>query len=311
MFLVMNRIAVIHLIFIAVLSIAHGASDKVDPRRLEVGGTYRVSELTQLMPEMKSADPLAVVSDVKRIPPGGAFVVDALETVYRDTWYKVRAIDSKRKPIGPGFINMKDLLQQEITPFGVSSVKVTRQSPKPVNVAAQDTNRVYSVVSVSDLNFQQEGSDRIIKRKLFRIALASELPEERMREIAGEIVGRETGLDAARLLFFLPGTDPAGLFTAGMCEWSPKGQWNSADLDKPKKLTVEKGSAESRLGAIANESLPVEKKEQVFADMMSVEEQGKDYAQGRAAVAKKHNVSIQQIKSIVEEGVYRNWYSKE
>lgn len=89
----------------------------LNPLELEVGQTYILSKQTPLMPSHSPADPIAALQKMKQIPKGGVFKV--LETVKKrgNPWYKVVALDQRKKRIGTGWINSTALLGQELKAY--------------------------------------------------------------------------------------------------------------------------------------------------------------------------------------------------
>ena len=89
----------------------------LNPLELEVGQTYIVSKQTPLMPSHSPADPIAALQKMKQIPKWGVFKV--LETVKKkgNPWYKVVALDQRKKRIGTGWINSMALLGQELKAY--------------------------------------------------------------------------------------------------------------------------------------------------------------------------------------------------
>lgn len=89
----------------------------LNPLELEVGQTYIVSKQTPLVPSHSPADPIAALQKMKQIPKWGVFKV--LETVKKkgNPWYKVVALDQRKKRIGTGWINSMALLGQELKAY--------------------------------------------------------------------------------------------------------------------------------------------------------------------------------------------------
>jgi len=69
------------------------------------------------MPSHSPADPIAALQKMKQIPKGGVFKV--LETVKKkgNPWYKVVALDQRKKRIGTGWINSTALFGQELKAY--------------------------------------------------------------------------------------------------------------------------------------------------------------------------------------------------
>lgn len=285
---------------------AYGRGGGVNPKQLVVGSSYRVGSLTPLLAEMKQPDPMAVIRTVKHIPPGGAFKVDAMEVVYLDTWYKVRAISPQKKVIGVGYINSKALENQPLTPYGVTTIKASRAVPKPAAVKPVDS-RPYKVIFSKPVNYRSPGANRTINRENVSVHLKKDLTEEELKAVAKEIVGTLDGRDAVSISFYLPDSQTDGPFTAGKAVWAPNGKWEDAATEDDKKLTLEYGGALEKLSKSDILDLPLEQKQAVFKALMKIDEEGTDRSLTRAAIATKHKLKISQVKKIKVEGIYKNW----
>lgn len=285
---------------------AYGQRGGLDPKQLVVGSSYRVGSLTPLLPEMKEPDPMAVVRKVKHIPPGGAFKIDAMEVIYRDTWYKVRAISANRQLIGLGYINSKALENQQLTPYGVTVVQASQAKPKIV-VAEPVDNKPYKIISSKPANYRSPGANRSINRENVSVHLKKELTEAELKVVANEIVDGLGERDAVSILFYLPSSQPEGPFTAGKAVWAPNGKWEDATEDADKKLALEYGGALEKIAKDDILDLPLEEKQEVFKALMRIDEEGADRSLTRAAIATKHKLKISDIKKIRVEGIYKNW----
>jgi len=297
---------------IVLVGTARGAGKKIDERNLQVGESYRVDSLTSLMPEMKKADPMATISNVRYIPPGGAFKVDAVELKYRDMWYKVRAIDAKRQVIGAGYIHSSELAEQKLTTYGVKAVSASSATVPtvPVVEAVADgvDGKAYKIVSSDALDYALASTQKKIKRKLFRIQLLKKMTDAELKQISEDIVKETYGMDAIAVLYYLPDTDLSGPFTAGKATWAPDGRWEDAAKPVAKKFVVEYGSVDDCLDATSVVDLPAEAKQAIYTKLIrSSEVEGKDETQTRAGLARENGITVQQVKQIKTEGIYKNW----
>ena len=71
------------------------------------------------MPEFEPTDPLAAIQRMKQIPKGGAFKVYEVRkrSGTGTLWYRVAAVDQRKKKIGSGWINSIALLGQELKAY--------------------------------------------------------------------------------------------------------------------------------------------------------------------------------------------------
>ena len=302
----MKTLTMVNLLLFVSVAAALGW-ERIDPKQLEVGASYRVDSLTPMTPEMKEADPMATFSKVKRIPPGGAFKIDSIEKKYRDTWYKVRAISASRQAIGTGYINSKVLVDQKLTQFGSSAVTVTRAKPKVVKPVVDANAKPYRIASSTNLNYRTPGSTQVVKRAVFNVLLSKEMSDKDLHTVTQEIVEGDAALDAAYIYYYLPNTPPAGAYTAGRVLWAPSGVWEDAGSETRKRFIIDHGDAMKKLAADSIVSLPDKKKMAIFAAMMRIVELDGDFTQARAAVAKTHNVKVSDLKKITDEGLLKNW----
>jgi len=84
----------------------------------------------------------------------------------------------------------------------------------------------FSTVERKDL------SDRRTARLQFRIQVDESATEPYLRSICEQIIAHETNarpLNAIEFLFYRPGTDVHGPYTAGRAYWAPNGNWADAD----------------------------------------------------------------------------------
>ena len=199
----------------------------------------------------------------------------------------------------------------------------------------------YEIAAREDTSF---GS---VIRITYRIGVGGPLTEEDIRRIAQEIIDDETSrqdVNAIMFLFYLPGTDTTGVYSAGTAHWAPDGDWASAD-------TVEAGDYSTHLfGNIAvggafgevepsedTTGLSEELRRTVFKELVAAEDRADaeaetvypvdifdpDYEEGnvlmnitlsdelldeyRAEVRAKYGITQEQQSAIVLEGVTNYW----
>jgi hypothetical protein len=284
------------------------AREVVDHRSLKVGVSYRVESMTRLMPNMEKEDEMAVFSKVKDIPEGGAFKVDAVESKYSGTWYKVRAITRDKKVIGAGYINSKELAKQHLTRYGILGTVKATEAVAVVAPASPEDKGPYRIFSTMSLNYVHPGTGTKAKRRILRIQLASNMTKAELKAVAEEMVEKSYGIDALMMYFYKPATDVKGPFTAGMALWSPNGKWDDAVKKAAKKFVFVYGAAEDRFDAKKVADIPVEEKRAAYTALVrAIEIDDKDAAQARAAMALKLGFTILQLRNIHDEGLYKGW----
>ncbi len=94
---------------------------RLNPRKLENGQVYIVSEQTPLMPTHSPTgtfeEVMGAIQQMKQIPKGGIFEV--IETIKKRNrpWYKVIAFNQNKQRIGTGWINSVALVGQELKAY--------------------------------------------------------------------------------------------------------------------------------------------------------------------------------------------------
>ena len=91
-----------------------GAIPSLDPRKLEVGRTYRLSERTPLMPQLDPPDPLEALKHVKYITGGGTIKITEVAREGGTPWYRVEAKSANGRRMGNGWVNSTALLRQKL-----------------------------------------------------------------------------------------------------------------------------------------------------------------------------------------------------
>jgi len=97
--------------------IALNATDSslVDPQRLSIGRTYRLSKETPLMPEVEPSDPIGAIERIKRMPAGSRIRVLVCTVRQSTPWYKVQAAVGPGNTRVTGWVNSIALLGQRLS----------------------------------------------------------------------------------------------------------------------------------------------------------------------------------------------------
>jgi hypothetical protein len=273
----------------------------IDPLDLKIGITYRVSKQTPLMPDVDPVDPIAALQEMIQIPVGGVFSVLGIDMKNGGPWYKVIAVAAENRRLGSGYINSTALFGQTIT-------VCEQDTGQEKNTSADlPLPRSYRVVSSKDLNYISPSKNRLIRRREYRVHLARKVSEPELQEFAQDIVKLAQDLDAITIFFYLPESEPTGLFTAGKAEWAPGGKWEEADSPEPKRVVMEYGSAISLTPEEERVQLPLERKKAIFMSLVKYQDQGMAGDESFAATAGRHGVTQEQVRKIMLEGLERNW----
>ena len=117
----------------------------------------------------------------------------------------------------------------------------------PPPLEATDTPGATAAPVTYEIADREDVSFGAVVRIVYRVEVSGPLTEEELGRIAQEIIDDETGqqdVNAIGFFFYLPDTDTASVYTAGVADWAPDGDWASAD-------TVQAGDySRHELGAI-------------------------------------------------------------
>ena len=155
------------------------------------------------------------------------------------------------------------------------------------------------------------------KRLQVKLRVEKNLDEKEIRAICDELIPnyKIQKYDAVIFHFYLPDSDIKGSYTAGMAEWAPNGDWGKAG-------TVASGDYSEHMISIKisepvtwkdKTGIPLEKRKKIYYELVA--EEDRLYAMGvkdrsskaNSAIAKKYNLTIQQVKDIGSEGLLNNW----
>jgi len=109
----------------------------VDPKDLKLGGPYRLPSGAPLMPELNPSDPLAAISKMLRVPPGGSITVISVFKKRGIPWYQVDAYSAANDLIGRGWVNSTALLGQRLDRVVKEAVPVPNRKEQHTPVAVE------------------------------------------------------------------------------------------------------------------------------------------------------------------------------
>jgi len=153
-----------------------------------------------------------------------------------------------------------------------------------------------------------------VVRLQFRVRVDSPLTEAQLRQICNDIIETQKvgSYNAISFLFYLPGTDTQGFYTAGKAIWAPDGKWENAsqvstgDYSRH-RLAVEVGSALGDTPTPSDTDLSEETRRQIFYDLVVAQDSGVEDEEAYEIIAQKYDVSIEVVRKIAIEGVMQGW----
>jgi|GEM_PF-4829658 len=170
----------------------------------------------------------------------------------------------------------------------------------------------YKVLKSEDLSYNS------INRLRMKIQVDKILTENEMKLIGGQLIQqfKKDKYNAAVVFFYQTGTDINGEYNAGMIEWGPDGSWENAG-----RLKYNNYSKHDMKISICKEvvledktGIPLEKRKKIFYDIALEEDRlyeqnvkGDKVQIAAESIARKYNITIQQVKDIGSEGVLKNW----
>ena len=201
--------------------------------------------------------------------------------------------------------NRPDPRRPESPGAGGSTARPRRTSiPKPKNVPK------YRIVEEESLDYST------VVRRGYRVSVEREMTRAELEAISWDIIRKrteDTPVNAISIMFYLPGTDTGGAFTAGKAEWCPNGEWGDAgtvatgDYSKH-KLAVKTGSAMGKVpeGTVVH-SIPEAKRRAIFLALVKAQDAGVGDTKAYDVIAKRYKVSVKNVRKIGVEGVIKGW----
>lgn len=169
----------------------------------------------------------------------------------------------------------------------------------------------HTIIQENDKSFQSA------KRLQVKLRVQEVLAEEEIKAICNKLIPKYKILKYNAIIFhfYLPDSDINGTFTAGMAEWAPYGNWSQAG--NMKKGDYSKYSLSIKVSKpVAWEDktdIPIEKRKKIFYDIVAEEDRLYDLgvksrsSKAASTIAKKYNLTVEQVKKIGSEGVVKNW----
>ncbi len=91
-------------------------SDGITMANVAEGGSYKLAGAVDLLPALQPDDPIASAEAIKTLPAGTVLTVEAVETQFSVTWYRVRATDAAGEALGTGYVSGPSLGTQKLEP---------------------------------------------------------------------------------------------------------------------------------------------------------------------------------------------------
>ena len=171
-------------------------------------------------------------------------------------------------------------------------------------------NPTYRIVEREDLSYAD------VSRYQFRVRVESPQTESQLQAICRTIIASQPGAQSANavaFLFYLPGTDTRGFFTAGQGVFAADGKWeNAGHSDKTARdtyrLVVEVGSCMARPQILPVEpARPEHHRQLIFYCLVKAQDDGVGDEDAYRIVARQYGLSVDDVREIAIQGVTSGW----
>jgi len=171
----------------------------------------------------------------------------------------------------------------------------------------------FTVAAVEDAGYSVGGKQ--VVRFTYRIKVEKQITDNEIRAICQKIISQESSKEpynAIAFFFYLPDSDIKGAYTAGKAEWTPFGKWERAkDVDtgdySNHQLVVKAGNPLGNVPASAVVDIPLEKKKKIYYELVALQDQGMNAEKSKEVIAKKYNITHEQISKISIEATINGW----
>lgn len=186
---------------------------------------------------------------------------------------------------------------------------VARQLESSTQEVAAPRCTGYRIVETENLDFART------RRSQLRIEVDGPKSERDLRAICENIFASHSDLrscNAVGFLFYLPGTDTSGHFTAGQATWAPDGKWGNANLvaagdNHRHQLTVKVGNALGNSLVIDEAPLPESQRRKIFYELVAAQDAGVGDSEAYTIMARKYGLPEKMMYQIAGEGAARGW----
>jgi hypothetical protein len=171
----------------------------------------------------------------------------------------------------------------------------------------------FTVAAMEDASYSV-GGKRVV-RITYRIKVEKQITDNEIRAICQKIISQERSKEphnAIAFFFYLPDSDIKGAYTAGKAEWTPFGKWERAkDVDtgdySNHQLIVKSGNPLGNVPTSAIVDIPLEKKKKIYYELVTLQDQGMNAEKSEKIIAKKYNITHEQISKISIEAAINGW----
>ncbi len=170
--------------------------------------------------------------------------------------------------------------------------------------ALEAQSATFQIVEKEDVSYAN------VVRKGYHVRVSREMTERELIAISTQIVKEATSnrdIDAIMIFFYLPESDPGGIFTAGKATWAPAGDWSKAATNLPPRLVVQAGGALERIPEEDVVDLSLAKKQQIFKQLVRNQDSGVGGEESYERTARQFGITTEEAKKIGLEGVVKGW----
>jgi hypothetical protein len=173
----------------------------------------------------------------------------------------------------------------------------------------------YRLAQKEDISFVEAATGRRIVRWEYRVHVPNNVSESSLMTIASNIVdnAKQSGpLNAVGIFFYLPDSDPKGLYTAGKAVYAPNGKWEDASKALAgsyyaHRLALSVGNAIGITTPKTTPRLSDSQKKKLFYDLVSLQDKGVSPKDSYSRIAAQYGLSEKEVTDIQLEGTTRGW----
>ena len=167
----------------------------------------------------------------------------------------------------------------------------------------------YEILEVQDV------SSSSAKRLQIRIRISKSATEAQLRLICEEVIEAQKSVaphNAITFFFYLPGTDPRGVYTGGSAIWAPNGKWEDANRVRTGNYSQHQlwVTAESVIKSTPtpwSTGIPEQVRRQIYYDLVVAQDSGIGTDESYTVIARKYAISEVALDKIVLEGTLQSW----
>lgn len=338
----MRRLSVILVIIFGVVftcSVANRGTVNSPGRSLGSGGSSQVAQtpavvtwattaITTVTPHEDSATPQraatpsetpALSPTVEAKPPAAIVQVDALNVrAGPSTSYPVVATARKGESLIATQSENDGAWLRVQTAAGISgyvSAEFVVMSEQRYTPVARKPAQTPASVPTYEILEVQDVSSSTAKRLQIRIRISQSVTDAQLRLICEEVIETQkkvTPHNAITFFFYLPGTNPHGVYTGGSAIWAPNGKWEDANrvrtgIYSQHQLWVTAGSGIKSTPTAWSTDIPEQVRRQIYYDLVVAQDSGIGTNESYTFIARKYAISEVAINKIALEGTLQSW----